>query len=91
MVRMYQKYKNKGFDILSVSLDRDKNRWVQAIESDNMTWHHVSDLKGWQSVPAAQYGVMAIPANFLIDGDGIIVARGLRGEYLDNKLKELLK
>ena len=52
---------------------------------------HVSDLKGWKSVPAAQYGVMAIPANFLIDGDGIIVAKGLRGEYLDNKLKELLK
>ena len=81
-----------GFTVYGVSLDKSKESWVAAIEKDGLEWEsHVSDLKGWQSVPAAMYGVMGIPMNFLIDGDGIIVAKGLRGEYLDNKLKELLK
>jgi peroxiredoxin len=98
LVRTYHQFKDKqfqngdGFTVYGVSLDRRKEDWVGAIEKDKLVWEsHVSDLKGWQSVPAAQYGVMGIPANFLIDGDGIIVAKGLRGEYLDNKLKELLK
>ena len=81
-----------GFTVYGVSLDKAKENWVAAIEKDGLVWEsHVSDLKGWNSVPAAMYGVMGIPMNFLIDGDGIIVAKGLRGEYLDNKLKELLK
>jgi thiol-disulfide isomerase/thioredoxin len=98
LVRTYQSFKDKefvngtGFTVYGVSLDRSKEDWVAAIENDKLEWDtHVSDLKGWQSVPAAMYGVMGIPMNFLIDGDGIIVAKGLRGEYLDNKLKELLK
>jgi len=98
LVKTYHRFKNKefthgkGFTIYGVSLDRSKEAWVAAIEKDALVWEsHVSDLKYWQSVPAAMYGVMGIPANFLIDGSGIIVAKGLKGEYLDNKLKELLK
>ncbi len=98
LVKTYQKFKDKnfangsGFTIYGVSLDQSKEEWVGAIEKDGLEWEsHVSDLKGWQSVPAAMYGVMGIPMNFLIDGNGIIVAKGLRGEYLDNKLKEFLK
>ena len=98
LVRIYKKYRDEefvngsGFTIYGVSLDNSKQDWVSAIEKDGLIWeNHVSDLKGWQSVPAAMYGVMAIPMNFLLDGDGIIVARGLRSEYLENKLKELVK
>ncbi len=98
LVKTYHRFKDKefvngsGFTVYGVSLDRRMEDWVAAIEKDELVWEsHVSDLEGWKSVPAAQYGVMAIPANFLIDGDGIIVAKGLRGEYLDNKLKELQK
>ncbi len=81
-----------GFTVYGVSLDNTKEAWVAAIRQDHLEWKsHVSDLKGWQSVPAAMYGVMGIPMNFLIDGDGIIVAKDLRGEYLENKLKELLR
>jgi thiol-disulfide isomerase/thioredoxin len=97
LVRTYHEFKNKefvngtGFTVYGVSLDRRMEDWVGAIEKDSLVWEtHVSDLKGWQSVPAAMYQVMGIPMNFLIDGDGIIVAKGLRGEYLNNKLKELL-
>ena len=98
LVKMYKHFMDKefesgsGFTIYGVSLDKSKESWVAAIQKDGLEWEsHVSDLKGWQSVPAAMYGVMGIPMNFLIDGDGIIVAKGLRGEYLENKLKELLK
>jgi thiol-disulfide isomerase/thioredoxin len=98
LVRTYNHFKEKefvsgtGFTVYGVSLDRRMEDWVAAIEKDGLVWEsHVSDLKGWKSVPAAMYGVMGIPMNFLIDGDGIIVAKGLRGEYLDNKLKEYLK
>jgi len=98
LVETYHHFKDKafsngtGFTVYGVSLDRRKEDWVGAIEKDGLEWEsHVSDLKGWQSVAAAMYGVMGIPMNFLIDGDGIIIAKGLRGEYLDNKLKEFLK
>lgn len=98
LVKYYKKYSDKefingsGFTIYGVSLDKSMEAWMAAIEKDGLEWEsHVSDLKGWQSVPAAMYGVMGIPMNFLIDGEGIIVAKGLRGEYLENKLKELLK
>ena len=98
LVRTYRHFKDKefvngsGFTVYGVSLDRGKEDWVAAIEKDGLEWEsHVSDLKGWQSVPAAMYGVQGIPMNFLIDGNGIIVAKGLRGVYLDNKLEELLK
>ncbi len=98
LVKSYKKYKDKefvngsGFTVYGVSLDKNRESWVAAIAQDGLVWEsHVSDLKGWQSVAAAQYGVFGIPMNFLIDGDGIIVGKGLRGEYLDNRLKELLK
>jgi len=98
LVKTYRHFKDKefqngnGFTIYGVSLDRRMIDWTNAIEKDGLEWEsHVSDLKGWQSATAAQYGVMQIPANFLIDGDGIILAKDMKGEYLDNKLKELLK
>ncbi|OAV66622.1 Thiol-disulfide oxidoreductase resA [Bacteroidales bacterium Barb6XT] len=88
VVKVYAKYHDKGFDIFGVSLDRSKEAWVKAIEKDNLTWTHVSDLLYWNSEPAKLYGVRAIPANFLIDKDGIIVAKNLRGEDLDKILGE---
>jgi len=98
LVRLYGEFKDRefingsGFTVYGVSLDRRKEDWVTAIRNDQLEWEtNVSDLRGWQSVAAAMYQVMGIPSNFLIDGDGIIVAIGLRGVYLENKLKELLK
>jgi len=89
VVKMYNKYKEKGFDILSVSLDKNKDRWLGAIEKDKMTWHHVSDLKGWQNEAAKLYGVRSIPETILLDGEGNIIARKLRGPMLEAKLKEV--
>ncbi|MDR3328923.1 MAG: AhpC/TSA family protein [Prevotellaceae bacterium] len=89
VVKAYNKYKGKGFDILAVSLDRDRERWVKAIAKDNLTWTHVSDLKRWDSSPAALYGVRAIPANVLIDKSGTIVARNLYGEALEDALRKV--
>lgn len=98
LVSTYKKYKEKeftrgdGFTIYSVSLDRTKEEWVAAINDDKLEWeYHVSDLKFWNSVPAAMYQVQGIPANFLIDGNGVIVAKNLRGEALSAKLEEFLK
>lgn len=91
VVRMYNKFKDKGFAIYSVSLDQAKNNWTKAIRNDNLTWTHVSDLKFWQSAAAQQYGVQAIPATFLLDKDGKIIAKNLRGEALEQKLDEVLK
>lgn len=89
VVRVYQKYKNKGFEILSVSLDRDRNSWLQAIQQDNMSWYHVSDLKYWQSEAAKTYKISGIPATFLLDRDGRILAKNLRGPALEAKLAEV--
>ncbi|HEY0108306.1 MAG TPA: TlpA disulfide reductase family protein, partial [Fibrella sp.] len=93
VVRMYDKFKDKGFAIYSVSLDNPGKReaWVRAIRNDNLTWTHVSDLKGWQSLAAQQYGVSAIPATFLLDPSGKIIAKNLRGDALEAKLAEMLK
>ena len=98
LVHTYRQYIDKefvngsGFTIYSVSLDKRKENWTAAIEKDSLEWEsHVSDLKGWQSAPAIEYEVRSIPANTLIDGNGIIVSVGLRGHYLEDKLKELLK
>lgn len=90
VVRMYQQYKDKGFDILSVSLDSARDRWLQAIEADKLTWKHVSDLKGWSNEVAQMYEVQGIPKTFLIDPQGKIIATDLRGPTLEAKLKELL-
>ncbi|MBX6380961.1 MAG: AhpC/TSA family protein [Thermoflavifilum aggregans] len=86
VVQAYQKYKNKNFTILGVSLDKDRESWLQAIHEDHLYWHQVSDLKYWNSAAAKLYGVQAIPANFLLDPQGKIIARNLRGDALDKKL-----
>jgi thiol-disulfide isomerase/thioredoxin len=91
VVRTYKEYKDKGFTVYSVSLDTDKNKWIQAIEADNLEWpNHVSDLKGWQSEAAALYKVSAIPATFLLDQEGRIIDQNLRGGQLEQKLQEIL-
>ena len=87
----YERFHAEGFDIFSVSLDRDRAAWLSAIENDQLEWTHVSDLKHWNSAPAALYGVRAIPTNFLIDAEGRIVAHTLLGDDLLNKLEELYK
>lgn len=87
----YNKFKDKNFTILGVSLDDDKEKWQSAIEKDGLPWTHVSDLKGWESVAARTYNVQSIPANFLVDPDGNILAKDLRGEDLAAKLAEVLK
>ncbi|MFV0289903.1 MAG: redoxin domain-containing protein [Mangrovibacterium sp.] len=86
----YNKFKSKNFDILAVSLDKDKAKWEEAIAKDGLPWTHVSDLKFWNSDVAKLYAVKGIPASFLIDPNGIIVAKNLRGEELEKKLAELL-
>lgn len=89
VVKVYQKYKDKGFEILGVSLDRDRNRWLQAIAADNLTWKHVSDLKYFNSAAAVTYGVQAIPFTVLVDKEGKIIAQNLRGQSLYSKLEEI--
>jgi thiol-disulfide isomerase/thioredoxin len=98
VVAAYEKYKNanfkggNGFTVFSVSLDRDAASWKNAITTDKLTWNnHVSDLQYWQSKYVAIYGVTSIPANFLIDGEGIILAGNLRGEALLMTLEALKK
>ncbi|MCG8576039.1 MAG: AhpC/TSA family protein [Flavobacteriales bacterium] len=91
VVRAYDKWKDKGFTVYSVSLDEDKGAWMKAIESDNLSWpNHVSDLKGWTSPVAFQYGVNSIPNTFLIDQEGKVIGRNLRGGQLEQKLQEIL-
>ncbi|MDO7849296.1 TlpA disulfide reductase family protein [Hymenobacter sp. M29] len=93
VVKAYNAFKDKGkgFTIYSVSLDQDKGKWEKAIASDGLTWHHVSDLAGWNSVAGAAYGVKSIPQSFLLDPQGRIIAKNLRGEALAAKLAEVLK
>ena len=89
VVKAYAKFKDKGFDILGVSLDNSKEKWLKAVEKDNLTWTHVSDLQGWSNSVATMYGVTSIPTNLLIDKEGRIVAKNLRGEQLQAKLLEI--
>ena len=98
VVEAYNKYKDikfkngKGFEIYSVSLDQNKDAWVKAIEKDKLTWKgHVSDLKYWSSEGAQKYGIRSIPMNYLIDKDGIIIAKNLRGEALAKELDKWVK
>jgi len=90
LVKQYNTYKDKGFEILSVSLDSDKKSWLAAIEKDGLPWTHVSDLKGWNNEVGRLYGVRAVPASFLVGKDGKIVGAGLRGDALNKKLAEIL-
>ena len=98
VVKAYNNFKSKkftngnGFAVFSASLDKTESAWKKAIADDKLAWpYHISDLKGWSSKHAAIYGVRSIPANFLIDGDGIIVAKQLRGPALEAALKKYLK
>lgn len=91
MVKLYAKYKDKGFEIYSVSLDKSKDSWVTAIKADNLGWIHVSDLKYWNSQGAKDYNVTSVPFTVLIDKQGIIIAKGLRGEELEKKVAEYIK
>lgn len=91
VVKVFNKYKDRNFTILSVSLDRPdaKDKWLAAIHKDNLTWTHVSDLKYWDNAVAKQYGIRAIPQNLLLDPQGKIIAKNLRGEDLDAKLTDV--
>ncbi len=90
MVRLYQTYGKYGFDILGVSLDQNRENWLRAIQTDGLIWNQISDLKGWQSAAGAIYGVRSIPFTVLVDKNGNIIAKGLRGEALEQKIKEVL-
>lgn len=89
VVAAYQKYKDKGFTVYGVSLDRSRQDWLQAIEQDKLTWTHVSDLKFWQSEAAKTYNINAIPFSLLLDPNGVIIAKNLRGAALHKKLEEI--
>lgn len=89
VVKTYNKYKDRGFEILGVSLDQKDVKWKEAIQKDQLTWIQVSDLKGWGNSVAVQYDVGSIPATFLIDPNGIIIAKNLRGEELEKKLADI--
>ena len=91
VVRLYNAYKNRGFDIFSVSLDNSRDAWLKAIDADGLVWpNHVSDLRGWSSAGGKLYGINSIPATVLVDREGKVVARNLRGQELERKLKEIL-
>ncbi len=87
VVKVYKEFSKKGFDVFGVSLDQKKDDWVKAISDDKLTWTHVSDLKYWENAAARLYAVYSIPANFLLDEKGVIIARNLRGDELYNKVK----
>ncbi len=91
VVAAYNKYKDKNFTVLGVSLDKSKAAWMEAIKKDGLTWKHISDLKYWQSAAQASYQFDGIPYNVLVDPSGKILATSLRGEDLENKLAEVLK
>jgi peroxiredoxin len=91
VVAAYKKYKNKNFTVLGVSLDEDIDAWVKAIQKDELTWKHISDLKGWQSAVVPVYGIEGIPYNVLLDPEGKILATELRDKDLDAFLSKTLK
>ncbi len=92
LVKAFEKYKDKGFTILGVSLDRpgQKEKWIKAIHDDQLWWTQVSDLKWWENEVAKTYGIQAIPQNYLLDPDGKIIAKSIRGEELEKKLQEVI-
>ncbi len=90
VVRLYSRYRDLGFEVFSVSLDKDSSAWVNAIAADHLDWpNHVSDLRYWSSAAGRLYGIQSIPATVLVGADGKIIARNLRGAELENKLKEI--
>lgn len=91
VVKVYNEFHKKGFDVFGVSLDKTKEEWVKAIADDKLAWAHVSDLQYWSNAAAKIYAVNSIPANFLLDETGTIIGKNLRGEDLYNKVKEVLE
>lgn len=91
VLNAYNLYKAKGFDVVGVSFDNDKNAWAAAVKNLNLPWHQISDLKGWECAASPVYGIMSIPSNILVGPDGTIVASDLREEKLLNKLAEIYK
>ena len=89
--KTYDEFHKKGFEIFGVSLDRDRDKWLDAVKQNNMNWIHVSSLDAFGNAAAEAYAVQAIPTNLLIDAEGKIVAKNLRGEELYEKIAELLK
>lgn len=91
VVAVYNEFHKMGFNILGISLDKDKLDWLDAVQQDKLVWDHVSDLAGWDCSAAAKYNVSSIPANFLLDENGIIIAKNLRGEDLEKEIKKRLE
>lgn len=91
VVSAFKKYSSKNFTVLGISLDKSKDPWIQAINNDGLTWTHVSDLKGWTNAVAQKFGINSIPQNFLIDPNGVIIGKNLRGPDLEAKLESVLK
>jgi peroxiredoxin len=91
VVNAFNKYKSKGFTVLGVSFDQNRDKWLQAIQADKLTWTQVSDLKGWGNEAGKLYGISSIPQNLLLDKDGKIIAKNLRGPELEAKLEEVIK
>jgi thiol-disulfide isomerase/thioredoxin len=91
VVRSYEAYKNKNFTVLGISLDRDKQKWMEAIAADGLYWQHLSDLKFWSNAVALQFGIQSIPQNFLIDPQGNLIGKNLRGAALEYKLMQVIK
>ena len=91
VVKAYKKFQNRGFDVLAISLDYDKEAWLTAVEHDKLTWTHVSDLEGSHNEVAKMFKIPSIPSNYLIDPNGIIIAKDLRGEDLSKKLAEIFE
>ena len=91
VVATFNRFKDKNFTVVGISLDEDKSKWLQAIGDDNLTWTHLSDLKYWDSEVAELYGVRAIPSNVLLDPEGVIIAKDIREEALPATLEKLLK
>jgi peroxiredoxin len=91
VVNVFNKYKDKNFTVLGVSLDKSRKPWIDAIAADQLTWTHISDLKGWQNSVAMQFQIQSIPQNFLIDPSGKVIAKNLRGEALEQKISSLIK
>jgi len=89
VVESYKIFKDKGYDIIGVSFDKDKKKWIEAVEVDGLTWHHVSDLQYWDNAAGKLYGISSIPSNVLLNPEGIIIDKNIRGEDLQNKLKEI--
>ncbi|MDD7317499.1 MAG: TlpA disulfide reductase family protein [Prevotella sp.] len=91
VVEAYNRYHDKGFDVVGVSFDNNKEAWTKAVSDLGLSWHHISDLKGWECAAAPVYGIQSIPANILVDPNGKIVAADLRAESLLEKLAEIYK